>query len=48
VTDAKRFALIESGLTHRSFRELFGLVATRAQRERVEEALDTGMTTVAC
>jgi len=48
VTDAKRFALIESGLTHRSFRELFGLVATRAQRERVEEALDTRMTTVAC
>jgi hypothetical protein len=46
VTDAKRFALIESGLTHQSFRELFGLVATRAQRERVEEALDTAMTAV--
>lgn len=44
ITDAKRYALIESGLTHQTFRELFGLVATRAQRERVEQALGTAMT----
>ncbi|HXD95865.1 MAG TPA: hypothetical protein VN646_04960 [Candidatus Acidoferrum sp.] len=47
VTDAKRHALLESGLTHSTFRELFGLVATRAQRERVEDALDIAMMTVA-
>jgi hypothetical protein len=43
VTAAKRRAFVESGLGHSTFRELFSLVATRAQRERVEEALDTSM-----
>lgn len=43
VTAAKRHAFVESGLTHSTFRELVSLVATRSQRERVEEALDTAI-----
>ena len=43
VTAAKRYAFVESGLTHSTFRELFSLVATRAQRQRVEDALETTM-----
>jgi hypothetical protein len=41
VLAAKRHTFIESGLMHPSFRELFSLVATRAQRLRVEQALGT-------
>jgi hypothetical protein len=47
VTEAKRHALLQSGLTHPTFQALFGLVATRAQRERVEDALDIAMLAVA-
>ena len=45
VTNAKRLVLIDSGLAHSTFRELFSLVATRAQRQRVEDALDVAMLT---
>jgi hypothetical protein len=41
VVAAKRHTFIASGLMHPSFRELFSLVATRAQRLRVEQALGT-------
>jgi hypothetical protein len=41
VLAAKRHTFIASGLMHPSFRELFSLVATRAQRLRVEQALGT-------
>jgi hypothetical protein len=41
VLAAKRYTFIESGLAHPTFRELFSLVATRAQRLRVEAALGT-------
>ena len=47
VLAAKRYTFIESGLIHPSFRELFSLVATRAQRQRVEEALGATLTTAA-
>jgi hypothetical protein len=38
---AEKDDAIESGLMHPSFRQLFSMVATRAQRERVEQALGT-------
>jgi hypothetical protein len=47
VMAAKRYAFVESGLTHSTFRELFSLVATRSQRQRVEEALDMAMAVTA-
>jgi hypothetical protein len=47
VLAAKRYTFIESGLMHPSFRELFSMVATRAQRLRVEQALRTTLTTAA-
>jgi hypothetical protein len=39
VLAAKRYAFIESGLTHPNFRELFGLVATADQQRRVLHAV---------
>jgi hypothetical protein len=46
VLTAKRYTFIESGLLHPSFRELFSMVATRTQRQRVEEALGATLATV--
>ena len=40
VLAAKRYTFIESGLTHPNFLDLFGMVATPAQRQKVEQALD--------
>jgi hypothetical protein len=45
VLAAKRYTLIESGLMHPSFRELFSMIPTRAQRQRVEQALGATLTT---
>jgi hypothetical protein len=39
VLGAKRFAFIESGVTHPRFRELFGEVTTPPQQARVQQAL---------
>jgi len=39
VLAAKRYTFIESGVTHPNFQELFGLVTTAAQQERVQKAL---------
>ncbi|HEU4369605.1 MAG TPA: diiron oxygenase [Methylomirabilota bacterium] len=39
VLAAKRYAFIESGVTHPNFQELFGLVTTPAQQARVQKAL---------
>ncbi len=39
VLSAKRYAFIESGVTHPNFQELFGMVTTQAQQERVQRAL---------
>jgi hypothetical protein len=39
VMAAKRHAFIESGVTHPNFQELFGMVTTPAQQERVQKAL---------
>ncbi|HEX9822185.1 MAG TPA: diiron oxygenase [Methylomirabilota bacterium] len=39
VLAAKRYTFIESGVTHPNFQELFGLVTTPAQQERVQKAL---------
>jgi len=44
---AKRQTFVGSGLSDPGFREMFSLVATRDQRRRVEEALETPMETVA-
>ena len=41
VLAAKRYAFIESGITHPNFQELLGLVTTPAQRERLQAALGT-------
>jgi hypothetical protein len=41
VLAAKRYAFIESGVTHPNFQELLGLVTTPAQRQRLQEALGT-------
>jgi hypothetical protein len=38
---AKRYCFIESGVTHPNFQELFHLVTTGRQRERVQRALET-------
>jgi hypothetical protein len=45
VLAAKRYTFIGSGLMHPSFRELFSMIATRAQRQRVEQALGATLTT---
>jgi hypothetical protein len=45
VLAAKRYTFIESGLMHPSFRELFSMIPTRAQRQRVEQALGATLTT---
>ena len=39
VLAAKRYTFIESGVTHPNFQELFGMVTTPAQQERVQKAL---------
>ena len=39
VLRAKRYAFIESGVTHPNFQELFGAVTTPAQQEKVQGAL---------
>jgi hypothetical protein len=39
VLAAKRYTFIESGVTHPNFQEVFGAVTTRAQQEKVENAL---------
>lgn len=39
VLAAKRYAFIESGVTHPNFQELFGLVTTPSQQLRVQQAL---------
>jgi hypothetical protein len=39
VLAAKRYTFIESGVTHPNFQELYGLVTTPAQQERVQKAL---------
>lgn len=39
VLAAKRYTFIESGVTHPNFQELFGLVTTPAQQEKVQKAL---------
>lgn len=39
VLAAKRYAFIESGVTHPQFQELFGMVTTPAQQARVQAAL---------
>jgi hypothetical protein len=39
VLGAKRYAFIESGVTHPGFQELLGLVTTPAQRQRLQDAL---------
>jgi hypothetical protein len=44
---AKRHTFVQSGLTDPGFLEMFSLVATRDQRQRVEEALETEMATIA-
>jgi hypothetical protein len=44
---AKRHTFVQSGLADPGFLEMFGLVATRDQRQRVEEALETEMVTIA-
>jgi hypothetical protein len=44
---AKRHTFVERGLADPGFREMFSLVATRDQRQRVEEALDIEMVTIA-
>ena len=41
VLRAKRYTFLASGVTHPRFQELFGLVTTEPQRQRVEEALGT-------
>lgn len=37
--DFARYTFIESGVTHPNFQELFGLVTTAAQQEKVQKAL---------
>jgi len=39
VLAAKRYTFIESGVTHPNFLELFGMVTTPAQQEKVQQAL---------
>jgi hypothetical protein len=39
VLAAKRYTFIESGVTHPNFQELFGLVTTPAQQQKVQRAL---------
>lgn len=39
VLAAKRYTFIESGVTHPNFQELFGLVTTPAQQQKVQQAL---------
>jgi para-aminobenzoate N-oxygenase AurF len=39
VLAAKRYTFIETGVTHPNFQELFGLVTTPAQQQKVQEAL---------
>jgi hypothetical protein len=39
VMAAKRYTFIESGVTHPNFQDLFGMVTTLAQQEKVEKAL---------
>ena len=39
VLAAKRYTFIESGVTHPNFQELFGMVTTPAQQQKVQEAL---------
>lgn len=41
VLRAKRYTFIESGVTHPNFQELFNLVTTPPQRERVQKALES-------
>jgi hypothetical protein len=41
VLRAKRYAFIESGVTHPNFKAIFGEVTTPAQRDRVGKAIDT-------
>jgi hypothetical protein len=41
VIAAKRYTFIESGVTHPNFQELFGMVATPAQQQKVQAALGT-------
>ncbi|HSE03561.1 MAG TPA: diiron oxygenase [Methylomirabilota bacterium] len=47
VLAAKRYTFIESGVTHPSFQELFGLVTTPAQQRKVQEALGGVLTRAA-
>jgi hypothetical protein len=39
VLAAKRYTFIESGVTHPNFVELFGMVTTPAQQQKVQQAL---------
>jgi hypothetical protein len=47
VLAAKRYAFIESGLAHPSFLELFALVATAEQQQKVQRALGAVLTQAA-
>ena len=47
VLRAKRYAFIESGVTHPNFLELFGMVTTPAQQQRVQKALGSVLETAA-
>ncbi len=47
VLAAKRYTFIESGVTHPNFQELFGLVTTPAQQQKVQEALGRVLTPAA-
>ena len=47
VLAAKRYAFIESGLTHPNFLELFALVATAEQQQKVQRALGAVLTQAA-
>jgi hypothetical protein len=47
VMAAKRYTFIESGVTHPNFQELFGMVTTPAQQEKVEKALGALLATAA-
>ena len=40
VLRAKRYTFIESGVTHSNFQELFGLVTTEPQQQKVQQALE--------
>ncbi|MGH7388107.1 MAG: diiron oxygenase [Candidatus Rokuibacteriota bacterium] len=47
VLSAKRYTFIESGVTHPNFQELFGMVTTPEQQQRVQKALGGVLETAA-